>query len=150
MQIVSKLVFYGRALINMHILRKSKLAYVPEYIALEVTNVCNFKCAFCRQSDPKHHDIVPKTYLDKDSCSLFLSKVRAAGITTNLMHWALDGEPFMNKRFAELVHISAEYGFTNSSFSSNDEYFDRVSNVCLTRIFSIKINFVEPFFFVNR
>lgn len=119
MQITSKLGFYGSALINMHILKKSKLEYMPEYIALEVTNVCNFKCAFCPQSDPKHHDVVPKAYLDENSCRLFLSKIRDAGIVTNLMHWTLDGEPFMNKRFAELVHISAGYGFTNTYFASN-------------------------------
>lgn len=116
---ISKLGFYGRALSSMHIQKKLKLEYMPEYIALEVTNVCNFKCSFCPQSDPKHHDVVPKSYLDNESCRLFLSKVRDAGIVTNLMHWTLDGEPFMNKRFAELVHISAEYGFTNTYFASN-------------------------------
>ena len=35
------------------------------------------------------------------------------------MHWTQDGEPFMNKNFAEFVHISAEYGFTNTFFASN-------------------------------
>jgi MoaA/NifB/PqqE/SkfB family radical SAM enzyme len=119
MQIFSKLSFYGRAFMNMHVLRRSELAYLPEYVALEVTNVCNFKCAFCPQSDPKHHEIVPKSYLDKESCALFLRKIREAGITTNLMHWTLDGEPFMNDRFAELVHLSAEYSFTNTHFASN-------------------------------
>lgn len=119
MQIISKLRFYGYAFINMYILRKSKLTYMPEYIALEVTNVCNFKCAFCPQSNPKHHDIISKSYLDKESCALYLRRIREAGITTNLMHWTLDGEPFMNKYFAELVHVSAIYGFTNTYFASN-------------------------------
>jgi molybdenum cofactor biosynthesis enzyme MoaA len=92
---------------------------MPEYIAIEVTNVCNFRCKFCPQSDPNHHHVVPKSYLDPETCALFLQKIRDAGITTNLMHWTLDGEPFMHKGFAELVRISAEYGFTNTHFASN-------------------------------
>lgn len=119
MKVISKLGFYGRALMDMHVKRRSRVDYMPEYIALEVTNVCNFKCAFCPQSDPKHHDLVPKSYLDKESCRTYLTKIREAGIATNLMHWTLDGEPFMNKSFPELVLVSAEHGFTNTHFGSN-------------------------------
>ena len=119
MKIITKLGFYGRAAAGMYLFRRQKLAFMPEYIALEVTNVCNFKCAFCPQSDPQHHLIVPKSFLDKETCALFLRKIREAGICTNLMHWTLDGEPFMNKQFAELVAVSAEYGFTNTYFASN-------------------------------
>lgn len=103
----------------MHLLRRTNLAYRPEYIALEVTNVCNFKCDFCPQSDPAHHDIVPRTYLDPTVCASYLEKIRAAGILTNLMHWTLDGEPFMHKEFSRLVEVSADYGFTNTYFASN-------------------------------
>lgn len=119
MSIGTKLAFYGRAFLSMHITRKSELNYMPEYVALEVTNVCNFKCVFCPQSDPQHHLKVPKTYLDEQLCELYLSKIRAAGIKTNLMHWTLDGEPFMHKGFARLVDVSANYGFTNTYFATN-------------------------------
>ena len=93
--------------------------YMPEYVAIEVTNACNFKCAFCPQSDPKHHEIVPRTYLSEEQCELFLGKIRASGIRTNLMHWTLDGEPFMHKNFHRLCEIGVAYGFTNSHFASN-------------------------------
>jgi radical SAM protein with 4Fe4S-binding SPASM domain len=111
--------YYLRAFLNMHVWRQTSLPYMPEYIGMEVTNVCNFKCAFCPQSDPAHHDIVPKTYLDKESCALYLRKIREAGIKTDLMHWTLDGEPFMHRGFADLVNVSADFGFTNTFFASN-------------------------------
>lgn len=110
--------FYGRAWLRMKA-RWAVLDYSPEYVALEVTNVCNFKCAFCPQSDPSHHLKVSKTLLSADDCRLFLEKIRNAGIRTNLMHWTLDGEPFMHRDFAKLVEISAEFGFTNTYFASN-------------------------------
>ena len=115
----SRVISYGRAAWNMYVLERAELPYAPEYIALEVTNVCNFKCKFCPQSDSQHHHNVPRSYLDPEACASFLGKVRGAGITTNLMHWTLDGEPFMNKQFAELVRVSAGFGFTNTYFASN-------------------------------
>jgi radical SAM protein with 4Fe4S-binding SPASM domain len=103
----------------MNVSKKTELAFLPEYVAVEVTNVCNFKCAFCPQSDPNHHDIVPMTYLDGVTLRRFLTKIRDAGIKTNVMHWTLDGEPFMNKKFGELFEVGLEFGFTNSYFASN-------------------------------
>jgi len=143
-EIISKFKFYSHALVDMHVLKRAELKYMPEYIALEVTNSCNFKCAFCPQSNPKHHKNVPKTYLDKDSCRLFLSKIRDAGIVTNLMHWTLDGEPFMNQNFAELVHISSEYGFTNTYFASNGMFctVERLSDFPLDKV---KLNIAIDF-----
>lgn len=119
MTMASKLSFYGRAALDMYVFQRDELSFMPEYVALEVTNVCNFRCAFCPQSDPEHHMRVPQTYLDAGTCELFLRKIRQAGIQTELMHWTLDGEPFMNKQFAELVRISADYDFTNTFFASN-------------------------------
>lgn len=116
--LLGKLSFYGRAWLSMKT-RRTKLDYAPEYVALEVTNVCNFKCMFCPQSDPSHHLKVPRTLLSEDDCRAFLERIREADIRTNLMHWTLDGEPFMHKGFAKLVEISTEFGFTNTYFASN-------------------------------
>lgn len=111
--------FYSKALFNMHVTRQSRLSYMPEYIAIEATNACNFKCKFCPQSDPDHHSIVPLKYLSVDDCELYLSKVREAGIKTNVMRWTLDGEPFMNANFHKLVNVATKFGFTNAFFASN-------------------------------
>jgi len=117
--IFSKIAYYAKAYYESHMARRVVVSYMPEYVAVEVTNVCNFRCSFCPQSDPDHHTHVPRTYLDEETCALFLKKIRDAGVQTNLMHWTLDGEPFMHKGFDKLCRVGAEYGFTNAYFGTN-------------------------------
>jgi radical SAM protein with 4Fe4S-binding SPASM domain len=38
---------------------------------------------------------------------------------SDLMHWTLDGEPFMNKRFHENFEVARRYGFTKHHFATN-------------------------------
>jgi radical SAM protein with 4Fe4S-binding SPASM domain len=116
---LEKIRYYSRVLVAMHVRRSVITPYIPQYVAIEVTNVCNFRCAFCPQADPRHHELVPKDYLDPDRCEKILQEIRAAGITTELMHWTQDGEPFMNKRFADLVDLGVRHGFTNCHFATN-------------------------------
>ena len=118
MPTLGKFAYYARVLYEMK-RKKAVTSYMPEYVAIEITNVCNFKCAFCPQSDPDHHQIVPRSYLEGEQCELFLHKIRSAGVETNLIHWTLDGEPFMNPKFAELCKVGVKYGFTNSHFATN-------------------------------
>jgi radical SAM protein with 4Fe4S-binding SPASM domain len=94
-------------------------SYVPEDISIEATNTCNFRCSFCPQSDPKHHEIVPRTYLEPERAESIFKKIREGGVSTDTLHWTLDGEPFMNKKFAELCGIAIKYNFTNMYFATN-------------------------------
>src|SRR5277367_1017472 len=73
--------------------------YVPEDISIESTNVCNFRCSFCPQSDPRHHELVPRSYLDPEKARRVFEILRRDGVTTRTVHWTLDGEPFMNRQF---------------------------------------------------
>ncbi len=116
---LSKLAHYAKVFVDYRIRKQDVLDYVPEDILVEVTNVCNFKCAFCAQADPKHHDLVPKTYLPPERAAMFLTKLRQGGVRTNTIHWTHDGEPFMNKRFHELCGVGLEYGFSNMYFATN-------------------------------
>ena len=93
--------------------------YLPEDISIEATNVCNFRCSFCPQSGARHHDIVPRSYLGVHQADRIMRKLRAEGISTKTLHWTLDGEPFMHKKFSELCEIAIENGFTNMFFSTN-------------------------------
>lgn len=110
--------YYAKVLLAM---RRGDLwvAYAPEYIGIEATNVCNFKCKFCPQSSPTHHQAVPPTYLDEQRCALFLGKIRQSGVRTNVIHWTLDGEPFMHRQFADLCRIGVRFGFTRTHFATN-------------------------------
>ena len=116
----------------MYIKKNTFLNYKPEYIALELTNVCNFSCSFCPQSNPNHHKIVPKSYLSEEACRLYLSKIRNAGITTNLMHWTQDGEPFLNTKFPNIVNISYGRGV---GYVFEEEVFDEsITSISATKI----------------
>src|SRR5262245_28102557 len=116
---VSKLLRYGQVFYNWRLMKREALPYLPQDIYLEVTNVCNLKCVFCPQSAPNHHDYVPRTYLTPEACATILANIRRAGVTTGTLHWSLDGEPFMNKRFDELLHVGAAHGFSNMFFATN-------------------------------
>jgi radical SAM protein with 4Fe4S-binding SPASM domain len=66
-----------------------------------------------------HHDRVPVSSLDPTRVGELLDKIRAAEIDTSIVHWTLDGEPFMNSRFHEIIQRSADYGFTIHHFATN-------------------------------
>jgi len=93
--------------------------YVPQDISIEATNVCNFRCSFCPQSDPRHHETVPRTYLDPNKAREIFGILRRDGVTSPTLHWTLDGEPFMNKQFHALCAAAIEFGFRNMHFATN-------------------------------
>ena len=115
---VRKLFRYSRIFYHWKI-RKGLLPPLPEEVSIEATNVCNFKCAFCPQSDPNHHDIAPKTYLTPPQAEKIMQQLRKGGVTTKTLHWTLDGEPFMNKEFHELCEVAIKYGFSHMYFATN-------------------------------
>ena len=99
--------------------RHLRLSYLPEYVSIEVTNLCNFKCAFCPQSSPTHLPTVGGSFLTVKKADLLLSKIREAGVQTRLLHWTLDGEPFMNRQFHRICEVACRWGFTEMDFASN-------------------------------
>lgn len=113
-----KLFRYSNIMYHWRI-RKSILPPMPEEVSIESTNVCNFKCAFCPQSDPSHHDITPKTYLTPSRAEEIMKQLRKGGISTKTLHWTLDGEPFMNKEFHELCEVAIRHEFSHMYFATN-------------------------------
>lgn len=99
--------------------RDVRLNYLPEYVSIEVTNVCNFKCAFCPQSSPTHLTTVGRSYLTTERAELLLSRIREAGVRSKLVHWTLDGEPFMNRQFHKICEVGCRWGFTEMAFATN-------------------------------
>jgi len=97
----------------------SKLPYLPLEIGIEPTNRCNFACEFCPQSLSTHFDKIPATALTPERLSTLLTKLREGGIATDILHWTLDGEPFMNKQFSQLIETAVEFGFKTHHFATN-------------------------------
>ena len=112
---------YGAAQLFYHwaIRRSVVLPYFPQEISIEPTNRCNFTCSFCPQSNLAHFDQIPASALSPQGVEVLLQKLRADGARGNLLHWTLDGEPFMNKRFHEILRVARDYGFTTFHFATN-------------------------------
>lgn len=119
MRFLSKLARYLHIFYRWQISKSIELDYLPEEISIEATNVCNFKCAFCPQSDPKHHELVPRTYMEPAKANTIMANLRAGGVKTETLHWTLDGEPFMNKRFHELCEVALQHQFRHMYFATN-------------------------------
>lgn len=118
-QRLARIAHHGQIVYHWQARKSLKVPYLPAEIGFELTNRCNFKCAFCPQSNPAHFDEVPRTLLSLDQARLMLAKLRRGGVTGNVMHWTLDGEPFMNKQFAAIVGAARDHGFTAHHFASN-------------------------------
>ena len=99
--------------------KRSIVPTMPLEVSLEVTNVCNFKCSFCSQSNPTHFDKIGKHHLTADQARTILGKIREFGYKKDLIHWTLDGEPFVHMSFAELCEIARDFGFTNQYSATN-------------------------------
>jgi radical SAM protein with 4Fe4S-binding SPASM domain len=106
---------------NWKIRKRTIVQHLPLEVSIEPTNVCNFKCAFCNQSDPAHFDRVDKTSLTPENVRIIVKKIRDFGYKKTLLHWTLDGEPFLNKSFDELCLIAKESGFTDQYFATNGQ-----------------------------
>ena len=116
---LGKLTRFARIFYRWQIRKAVVLDYLPEEVSIEATNVCNFKCAFCPQSDPSHHQKIPRSYLAAATAEKLLRKLRDGGVKTRVLHWTLDGEPFMNKDFPQLCAIALKWDFDNIYFATN-------------------------------
>jgi radical SAM protein with 4Fe4S-binding SPASM domain len=117
--IARKLLKWGQIAYHWQFSKSLSPPYLPEDISIEATNVCNFKCSFCPQSQQEHHVLVPRSYLVREQAEEIMRKLREGGVTTRTLHWTHDGEPFMNKNFHELCAVALSNGFTNMYFSTN-------------------------------
>ncbi len=94
------------------------MPYPPYQYTIEPTNVCNYKCDFCPQSDPEHHNRRSTGQLTGENFKLFLEKRRAVKPGNNNINFTLDGEPFLNKNFIKFIELAAKAGLF-SVFASN-------------------------------
>jgi len=114
-----KLTRSARLFYHWKIRKSIVLPYRPTEVGIELTNRCNFKCSFCPQSDPQHFDRVAPSAIVPGRARTLLKKLRDGGVDTRIIHWTLDGEPFMNKRFADVVREAVTLGFDTHHFATN-------------------------------
>lgn len=114
-----KLLGYARIWNAWKIRKSIVVGYVPEDIAIELTNTCNFKCSFCPQSDPRHFEMVSRTTLSPERADILLRKLRQGGVRTDVIHLTLDGEPFVNKKIGEICARAIHHQWRHFIFSTN-------------------------------
>jgi radical SAM protein with 4Fe4S-binding SPASM domain len=110
---------YAKAFYHWRLKGIRRVPYVPEDIALEVTNVCNFRCKFCPQSLPSHQLLAPNRFLSKSDATTIFKALRDGGVKSKTIHYTLDGEPFSNRKFNEICEAGRDHGFTTAIFSTN-------------------------------
>ena len=71
-------------------------------IYLEISNVCNLKCAFCPGTKRKKHAMT------EDEFSCLLPKLRP---WTDYLYFHLMGEPLFHPKLARFLELAGEYGF---------------------------------------
>jgi len=110
---------YAGVLYHWRVRGTERLPYVPEDISVELTNTCNFKCSFCPQSDPRHFDRVTRTTLSVENADRLLARLREGGVRTDVIHWTLDGEPFVNRDIDAICRVAMAHGFRQFIFATN-------------------------------
>ena len=121
----------------------ARVPYAPKDVSIEPTNLCNYRCSFCPQSDPVHQKL-PSGYMKLEDLDDILEKVqKARAAWHNVINYTHDGEPFIHPEFPEFVRRATERGF-RTRFSSNGSKFTPDKVDALVRMgarFRVSIDF---------
>ena len=90
----------------------------PYQYSIEPTNICNFRCVFCPQSDTENKSGRTHGTLNFDNFKLFLNRIRELKPGNKNISLTLDGEPTLNKDFPGLIGLANAEGLF-PRFSSN-------------------------------
>lgn len=91
----------------------------PMDIHVETTNVCNFRCVYCPQSDPeKHFGILPAGKMSLADFKNLMDRLADAYPGKSLL-MARDGEPFAHPQLEEFIAYASGKGFAPIGLSSN-------------------------------
>ncbi len=99
---------------------RKTLGSPPVQVSIEPTNICNFRCAFCPQSQPGH-TAAPRGKMTLERCRELLGSVAEqfypdpADRKVSFTH---DGEPFINPDFPAMLQAASELGY-KIKFASN-------------------------------
>ncbi|MEW5946474.1 MAG: radical SAM/SPASM domain-containing protein [bacterium] len=120
---VKKIALYARAY-SAYRMKKTTLNYPPIQVSIEPTNVCNFKCSFCNQSDPDHFALRKAGKISLQDYETVLDKIKNECANVNIISLTLDGEPALHKDLPRMIEKANQKGFF-VRFSSNGALIDR-------------------------
>ncbi len=105
-------------------LKKRKLRYLPVQVAIEPTNICNFKCCFCNQNAPDHFSERQAGRIGIQDYEIILDKIKNSCLNLRVLSLTLDGEPTLHRDLPKLIEEANQKGFF-VRFSSNGTKIDR-------------------------
>jgi radical SAM protein with 4Fe4S-binding SPASM domain len=119
---------------------KTLLKYPPIFYSVEVTNICNYRCKYCPQSNPDEQGIKK----GQMSVVLFESILKKIIHLKPIAQVYLtgSGEPLMHPNLEEFIFLSNKYDFI-PSFSSNGSLFskERIKSLLDSGKFSLTVDF---------
>ncbi len=128
---IRSLTSYTKAYLS-HKLRKIKLSYLPVQISIEPTNVCNFKCKFCNQSSPEHHNKRSAGKINLSDYELILGKIKKE-CAVRIISLTLDGEPSLHKDLKKLIGLANRIGlfvrFSSNGFKTGQEFLEETKDL---------------------
>ena len=130
---------YARAFAS-YWLGKSRLGYPPLFYSIEATNLCNYHCNYCPQSNPTQGNL-KKGRMSIDLFEHILKKISAVKPVSQL-YLTGTGEPLLHPELERFISLSNQSGFI-PSFSSNGSLFakERIATLLSSGRFSLTVDF---------
>jgi organic radical activating enzyme len=102
-------------------LRKSLAG--PITVHIETTNICNFRCVYCPQSNPEDHfKTLGRGKMSFDDFTIILKKVINAWPLKEIV-LTRDGEPLVHPQLGQFIAHASNMGL-EVTIGSNGSYFD--------------------------
>ena len=126
-----------------YLFKKKRLKSPPMQLSIEPTNICNFRCSFCPQSDPGHRSKNPGKMSLEQVGNILERAVRDfyPDPRHRKVSFTHDGEPFINEQFVEFLELAAglEYiiKFASNGYLAKRELIDYLisrrvrMNICI-------------------
>lgn len=86
-------------------------------LTIETTNICNFRCVYCPQSDSKNHFINGKGFMKLETYQKILDNI-LTDFTPKFVSLHRDGEPLLNKQLEKFIEYTVNKGI-KAGTSSN-------------------------------
>jgi len=121
-------------------LRKSLAG--PITVHIEITNICNFRCVYCPQSNPEDHfKTLGRGKMPFDDFKIILNKVINAWPLKEIV-LTRDGEPLVHPQLGQFIAHASEMGL-EVTIGSNGSYFneDRVKELIDNGLTKVKGDF---------
>ena len=116
----------------------------PYQYNIEPTNICNFRCTFCPQSEKEHKSARKPGYLTVGNMKLFLKKIIELKPGNKNISLTLDGEPTLNKDLPKFIRmINDEHLFPRFSSNAKNLSPSMVEKLLDAGTFLISIDFAS-------